>query len=701
MNRCAYPLLCLAVATAVGVAVPAWAADEPDPLAEVIVTASLTGSRLLELPSSVSILDSQTLTQAGVAHFADILGQVPNLFFAGGSSRPRYFQIRGIGESEQYEGAPNPSVGFLIDDIDFSGIAMAAALFDVERAEVLRGPQGTAYGANALAGLISLRSQAPRDEFGLQGEIEVGNYDTYAAGIALNTPLGDDGRTALRIAAHHYESDGFRRNTFLNRRDTNGFDEDLLRLRLRSQISDVLQLDLTALYANTDNGYDAWSVDNSRVTLSDKPGVDSQRSRALALRLTYSGFDAFELHSTTTWLRADMDMSFDADWANDGYWAAQCPPGRLAECVPYDYFSDIARQRQNITQELRFSSTTEGPWSWVAGLYGLHMTEDYTSSDLIAGVAGEPFDSNYRALTLAAYGQIDRRLNDALRLSMGLRVEQRDARYDNSDALRAKPRDTMAGGHVSLDWQFAERQSAYAAITRGYKAGGVNTDSELPDQQRLYNPESLWSAEVGHRYQSPDRTFSARTSVFYMRRYDQQVSGSYQTTPGDANSFMLYIDNAASGDNFGVESQLDWRATRTLSFGANIGLLRARLLNYEQEGVVLDGRDQEHSPRYQISLNAEWRHQGFFARADWQAVDDSYFSTSHDERAPAYQLMNLRLGYEADKWSVSLWARNLFDEQYAVHGFFFANEPPDWVDTRYIQNGDPRQVGVRLTFAPW
>ncbi|MGH8285698.1 MAG: TonB-dependent receptor plug domain-containing protein, partial [Steroidobacteraceae bacterium] len=130
-----------------------------EPLEEVVVTASLREQEASELPVSLTVLEGETLRRAGVQHFQDVLGLVPNLNWSAGSSRPRYFQIRGIGELEQYQGAPNPSVGFLIDDIDFSGIGMPATLFDVEQIEVLRGPQGTLYGANALAGMINVRTR--------------------------------------------------------------------------------------------------------------------------------------------------------------------------------------------------------------------------------------------------------------------------------------------------------------------------------------------------------------------------------------------------------------------------------------------------------------------------------------------------------------------------------------------------------------
>ena len=149
------------------------------------------------------MLDAAVLGCGRRHAFPDVLGLVPNLGFAGGTSRPRYFQIRGIGELEQYEGAPNPSVGFLIDDIDFSGIAMPAALFDMAQAEVLRGPQGTAYGANALAGLISLRSQAPQPGFEARGEVEAGDYGTYSGGAGAQRFTWAT-ESAWRLALHRF-----------------------------------------------------------------------------------------------------------------------------------------------------------------------------------------------------------------------------------------------------------------------------------------------------------------------------------------------------------------------------------------------------------------------------------------------------------------------------------------------------------------
>src|ERR1700691_2148902 len=152
------------------------AAGAGDTLDEIVVTATLRSTSAAELPQSVTVLDGDPLRTAGVQHFEDVLGLVPDLNWAAGTSRPRFFQLRGIGEVEQYQGAPNPSAGFLIDDIDFSGVGMPATLFDTQQIEVLRGPQGTAYGANALAGLISVRTVDPGKEFELNGEITGADY---------------------------------------------------------------------------------------------------------------------------------------------------------------------------------------------------------------------------------------------------------------------------------------------------------------------------------------------------------------------------------------------------------------------------------------------------------------------------------------------------------------------------------------------
>lgn len=226
-----------ALAAAISLGSPLLAADNT--LDEIVISANLRATPLGELPASVSVVNADTLQAAGVQHLQDVLGLVPGLSYASGTSRPRFFQLRGVGETEQYQGAPNPSVGFLIDDIDFSGVGMPATLFDLARVEITRGPAGTVYGANALAGLIDLRSREPGRGFDLRGEATLGDYNTRSAAVALGDGRAD-GTAGWRIAAQQYRSDGFRRNVFLGRDDTNGYDEGTLRGKLHWRFASAL-----------------------------------------------------------------------------------------------------------------------------------------------------------------------------------------------------------------------------------------------------------------------------------------------------------------------------------------------------------------------------------------------------------------------------------------------------------------------------
>jgi iron complex outermembrane recepter protein len=669
------------------------AATSNTTLEEVVITSTLRDRALAQTPASVTVIDATTLAAAGVQHFEDVLGLVPDLNWAAGTSRPRYFQLRGIGELDQYQGAPNPSVGLLIDDIDFSGIGMPATLFDTARVEVLRGPQGAVYGANALAGLISIRSEEPRPGFEARTELSLGNYGVRSAGLVAGDGV-DDGTAAWRLVAQRYRGDGFRRNIYLDRDDTNGFDESLLRGKLHWQPGADLRLDLTALLSDIDNGYDAWTIDRTRNTRSDRPGRDAQRSQALALRANYSGFDAFDLLSISTFADSDMDYSFDGDWGNDAFWGAN---------GPYDFFESILRERRTWTQELRASSHAEaGRMDWVAGIYALRLTEAYALQDEYNGAVVAALDSDYAATNFAAYGEVGVPLGARLKLTANLRAERRDADYHDSDGLARKPVDDMLGGQLSLGMAWRDGLTQYLALSRGYKAGGFNIGTQIPDARRLYDPEFLWNIETGLRLHAPARRIDAQATLFYMRRKDQQVSTSYQPDLNDPLTFVQLTDNASAGENYGLEAQLGWRPVEHLQLGTGVALLHTRFIGYRYNNgdgeLDLDGRAQPHAPGYQYNLSADYHSpRGAFARVDLQGVAPFYFSSSNAERSQAYRLVNLRAGYATQRWSASLWVRNLFNAAYATRGFFFGIVPPDYTPARYVQQGDPRQLGATLT----
>ena len=686
------------VVAALLAACPAHASESrlTEPLEEIVVTASLRPAPASEFPSSTTVLDADVLQSAGLQHLQDVLGLVPNLNWSGGTSRPRYFQLRGVGELEQYQGAPNPSVGFLIDDIDFSGVGMPATSFDVEQVEVLRGPQGTRYGANALAGLINIRTRAPRPEQELMTEFSAGDDGLWSAGLvaggAVGLGAGEGG--AWRLAAQQSRSDGFRRNRYLDRDDTNGRDELTVRGRLALGPVDGWRLGVTLLHADVDNGFDAFAPDNSFDTISDRPGRDAQRSSGAAARIT-GRVGIATLQSITAFADSDIVYSFDGDWGNDDYWG---------EYAPYDYFSRYDRTRRTLSQDLRLVSAAtarDDGFGWLVGAYALRLEEDTLQRDEFAGELLRPLlDAGYEAVNVAVYGEAEWGLGGSLVLSSGLRVETRSADYDDSDGASFSPRDTLVGGHLSLAGDLGERSGWYVTASRGYKAGGFNIGALVPEERREFDSEYLWNLEGGLRHSSEDGTLAAELSVFHMWRESQQVATSFQIDPGDPLSYVFYTDNAARGRNAGLETSLAWRASPELTLGATLGLLHSEYLGYRYGDRDLDGREQAHAPGWQYSLSAEWNAgRGWMARADLAGSDAFYFDASHDERSESYALLNLRAGYAGERWSAYAWGRNVLDERYAVRGFYFGLEPPDFADKLYVQQGDPRQFGVTISWS--
>ncbi len=674
-------------------------------LEEVIVTATLREQPLLVTPLSITVLNERTLQDAGIQHFEDVLAAVPNLNWAGGTSRPRFFQIRGIGEREQYEGAPNPSVGFLIDDIDFSGIGMPATLFDVGRIEVLRGPQGMRYGANALAGLIVMRGQDPSDELGFATEASFGEYASESVGAVATGPV-DALKSSWRVAVQRYRSDGYRRDVFLHRDDTNGRDELTGRAKWRWQPSDDTTVDLTWLHAKLDNGYDGWSIDNTRVSLADRPGKDAQTSDGASLRVETKAGSFARLTVIAAGSDSDSEYSFDEDWGNERDWAP----------FTYDFFYGSRRSRTTRSLEARLASpdaTAPGAIAWLVGVYGLDVEE--TLNEGRQGVYIDPFTpefsgttdyrlrSTYDARNVAVFGQLDGSFGARWGWSFGLRGENRDADYQDRGARNDVPRatdadekDTMLGGQATLHFDASEHLRTFVTLSRGYKAGGFNLGQAATIRPR-FEPEYLWSVDLGAKGEWLDRRLYADVTAFYMKRQDMQVSTGVQLDPiGDPGNYFFLTDNASGGRNLGLESSVRWRLTRQVEVGATLGLLHTRYYGYRPAGQDLSARDQAHAPEYQASLNATWRHPlGWMARVDVSAVDDFYFDVPpNPARSNAYALTNIKVGYEAAHWSIHAWGRNVFDEDYAVRGFFFGNQPPSFEFERYVQLGEPQQFGI-------
>ncbi|HEY3786191.1 MAG TPA: TonB-dependent receptor [Steroidobacteraceae bacterium] len=689
--------------------VPALASPEAEqPLQEVVITGTLRPTSEQDVPASVSVLDSTTLQQAGEQHFEDVIGLVPNLNWAGDTSRPRFFQIRGIGELDQYQGAPNPSVGFLIDDIDFSGLGTAATLFDIDHIDVLRGPQGTRYGANALGGLIYVQSAAPQFAFGARVQLGVEDFGGRSYGAMLTGPV-DEVDSAFRIAAQRYTSNGFYHNAYLDR-DTDDNDELTLRARWRWRPSDQLQVDLTVLNVHIDNGYDAFSIDNSRTTHSDQPGEDVQHSTGLSVRADYSGLGTATLTVIGTYATTRIGYGFDSDWGNPISWA------------PYTYqFTDTqTRDRDTRSLEFRLASAGAHALDWLVGLYALDLGEDF--QDTSPGLYLDPFDatqdsrtlsittSHYHSRNEAAFGELDGNLGGHWHWSAGLRVERRTADYHDLVTSLDEPDDTHAfspvdhlwGGDLSLEYRLGGGQRMYLQLARGYKAGGFNLGPGLPPDQILFHPESDVNLELGYKADLAEHRLRIDSDVFYTRRSGLQLQTGEQLVPDDPTTFILYDANAAGGHNYGLESTLTWQALDRLELVASTGLLNTAYHGLTLNGLALPDRELPHAPSWNAAVASILTFgRGYFLRFDTIGKGSFYYDVPALDpyASSAYVVLNAKAGVQRDRWAANIWMRNVTDRRYTVRGFYFGDVPPDFASQQYVQLGEPRTFGADVTYS--
>ena len=669
---------------------PLAAADKE--IEEVIVTSDFRNATLLDTAASITIFDDSIIKNRQAKHLEELLNLAPNVNFSSGASRGRFIQIRGIGERSQFIEPLNPSVGILIDGIDFTGIAGAATTMDIKQVEILRGPQGTLYGANALAGLINLTSNQPTEN--VQGELSlaIGSHNTKTMAAAMGGSLSSD--VNYRVAVQSHTSDGYTTNDFLIKDDTDNIDELSLRAIFDWQASDDLSLKLTLFRVDADNGYDAFSLDNTRNTLSDKPGHDRQESSAVALHSNWQAHEQFDVVSLISFADSDLEYGYDEDWAFPAICAGQ-------ECDGWEYNSEdnYLRDRDNSTLDVKLVS--KKPVSlfgrhadWVFGVYARQQDEQllrqytYNASD---------FSSNFDTKNRAIYGQLDIDISSDLSLITGLRLESRKATYNDSDGVDHRVDENLWGGRIALQYKLDDSAMVYGLVSRGYKAGGVNSDSSLSSQDREFDTELMWNFEIGLKGSWFEQRLQTRVSVFYQQRKDIQIKQSLVQSRDDSNAsdFTDYFGNSGKGTNYGMEVEVNWLASEVLSVQGSLGLLET---DYDTPlSANLDRRDQAHAPLYQFALGASLQvSENLIWTADIEGKDKFYLSSSHDEQSDSYWLLNTNLAYSADQWSLSVWGRNLTDKDVIVRGFGgFGNDPRKYYATEpYYQLGEPRTFGV-------
>lgn len=664
----------------------------PSDIERVIVSGDFRQTTLDQLSASATILDQERLRSRQPSHIDSVLNSIPNVNFAAGASRGRFVQIRGIGERSQFAEPINPSVSFIVDEFDFSGLAAAGLIFDTKQLEVYRGPQATLYGTGALAGAVKLSSNDVGSDAPDYVEARIGNKESYriegATGDDINTDWG------YRVALVHNRSDGFVENTFLNRSDTANIDETALRFVVEGSVDERTTLALTYRWYDIDNGYDAFSLDNDNKTLSDEPGFDEHQTHAVSARST-TNTAAGDFILIATHASHNIAYGYDEDWTFTGF-------------HPWGYTSFDAYYRDVETQtgEMRFVSSDsaalfDGMTDWTIGVFYKSTEEkllrQYTYLD-------SDFASEYTPTTTAIYAQTESRLNENLVLVAGLRVEVYDFDYADNNQLTRAFDTTMVGGKIALQYTQGDH-FYYGSISRGYKGAGFNPDSRVNDNQRFFDEEYNWNYEVGVKGPLFTPDLIARAAIFYMDRKDTQVSDFDVITRDDGTAgFVDIIDNADLGTNKGAELELSWIASDAWQLDASVGYLSATFEGYTlADGTEVSEQRQAQSPKWTANLYSEYAlTDNMLWRVDVDYKSEYRFSDGHDVTSPSTTLVNSEIVVLHGDWQTSLWVQNAFDREYYTRGFGgFSNDPRDEYafDEPYYQIGNGRQFGVTVKYA--
>ncbi|AFT94569.1 TonB-dependent receptor [Alteromonas macleodii str. 'Balearic Sea AD45'] len=664
----------------------------PSDIERVVVSGDFRQTTLDQLSASATILDQERLRSRQPSHIDSVLNSIPNVNFAAGASRGRFVQIRGIGERSQFAEPINPSVSFIVDEFDFSGLAAAGLIFDTKQLEVYRGPQATLYGTGALAGAVKLSSNDVGSDAPDYVEARIGNKESYriegATGDDINTDWG------YRVALVHNRSDGFVENTFLDRSDTGNIDETALRFAVEGSLDERTTLALTYRWYDIDNGYDAFSLDNDNKTLSDEPGFDEHQTHAVSARST-TNTAAGDFILIATHASHNIAYGYDEDWTFTGF-------------HPWGYTSFDAYYRDVETQtgEMRFVSSDsaalfDGMTDWTIGVFYKSTEEkllrQYTYLD-------SDFASEYTPSTTAIYAQTESRLNENLVLVAGLRVENYDFDYADNNQLTRAFDTTMVGGKVALQYTQGDH-FYYGSISRGYKGAGFNPDSRVNDNQRFFDEEYNWNYEVGVKGPLLTPDLIARAAIFYMDRKDTQVSDFDVITRDDGTAgFVDIIDNADLGTNKGAELELSWIASDAWQLDASVGYLSATFEGYTlADGTEVSEQRQAQSPKWTANLYSEYAlTDTMLWRVDVDYKSEYRFSDGHDVTSPSTTLVNSEIVVLHGDWQTSLWVQNAFDREYYTRGFGgFSNDPRDEYafDEPYYQIGNGRQFGVTVKYA--
>ncbi|MEM7729750.1 MAG: TonB-dependent receptor [Pseudomonadota bacterium] len=688
-----------------GSAAPANAqAAGDDGIDEVIVTATKRAERLQDVPLSIDAFDAVAIKNADIEEISDIVLLTPGLQFAESIGRQTGTPaIRGISPFA----FSDPTVLVFVDGftLGFTRTGNNAALFDLERIEVLKGPQATLYGRNALGGVINYITKKPGDAFEGYVKAEIANYDTQVLTASVGGPIVED-KVFAKLSGSYRNFGGFIDNEFDGSENINDEEDILLNGNLRLTPNENLEVNFTLNYAESEDAcgdcsfvprgfgnrfnpqsyldIGAGLIDfNSPelVTSQNFPG-GQDRDEVTAVMNVEWDLGPVLLNNVTGWANSDSRIVVDVE--------------RQADSGPFGDFFDLTRENEGWSTEFRLTSDTPGPFQWLVGTY--YYEADLERLLFFSAFLPNAIDSTVTDITnAAAFLNVDYSVTDALTLGFGLRYDYEENQFES--LLNGETRDTDANVWLpkfTATYQPSSDTTFYGTISRGYHAGGTNPVSS---PVLTYDPEFVWNYEVGVKGQAMEGRLRYEFSAYYLDWLDQQVQ---QTAP--QVGVNTYITNAGESHVFGIEASLSVEPVENLTlsiagtvqeaeFDEFINVVDTPALGI---GPDLSGNRLINAPEVAVSGTAQyivpealdgWN---LRMRSDFRYTGDQAIDLTNLAIADDYVLANIYAGLENDRFEIGLFADNVFDERYIAGGLVPSSFFPPLVTV-----GDPRTYGVR------
>lgn len=677
-------------------------------LDEVTVSAQKREEDPQKLPLAITTLSAKQVDDARLWTIRDITAFVPNLYSANPGDNRNVTSIRGI-TTTSYDQA----VATYIDGVNQFGLdTYIAQLEDIDHIEILRGPQGTLYGRNAMGGVINIVTKQPTNEFRGFASVDLGNYGLQRYNLGIRLPIIKN-KLFLGASALYSKQNGFYTNLYNHSR----FDDQhslMGNYFLKYLVSDRLSLTLNVKHVeNRNNG--AFPLASDPATALSQPfTVDQNATTTLidnifnsSLSVQYTG-PAFNFTSQSAYQSnyRYYTKPIDGDFSPiDGV------------SIVDNYGSDYNKVKV-ATQEFRFTSpASQSNFKWVGGLYGFYENNPvkqgtYFGDD--AALVGSPM-TDFTSIAInkehlygaAVFGQATYTFNNKLEATLGLRYDYehdelaiKGEYQPNGQAAIVTQGDTSskAGFHAfspkaSLNYRISDNNNLYAVYSRGFRTGGISQLGSDPSQPPLYayNPESSNNYEIGTKNIFFDDRLHVNADVFYTTVNNAQVPTLILP---DA---ITITRNAGKMHSYGAEAELMAKLFKGFEADYNFGYTHARyasLITANNGSVVdLDGNRQVFTPDITSLLALQYDRRfkpssklKFVARAEWRYLGKQYFDLANTISQNPYNIFNARIGVSTNNYGLYLWGGNVFNKHYIDYAYDFGAS----------HLGNPRTFGVSL-----